>query len=257
MQPATPTRRSWLKRLLVGIPLTVVALVLVAAFVLWVGMFRFMHPVDTGTLDDHCTAVRHSGVNSFVYARGGTVIAIDAGTDADRAAGELRSAGIDPESVSAIFLTHADEDHAGGIAVFRRATVYLGEGERDLLSGKTRRKFFGIRTQVSFDHRWTPASPGSVTSVGPISVSAISVPGHTPGSMAYLVDGTHLFTGDLMMLTDARAVVSSSVINNDSAESERSLRALARQVKGKGVTLIATSHWGISRDPDAALASWR
>ena len=256
MQAPKPTRRSWLRRLLVGIPLTVVALVLVVAFTLWVGMFRFMHPVDTGPIDDRCTALL-SSANWFVYARGGTTIAIDTGTSLDRATQGMQSTGIDAGKVSAVFLTHPDEDHAGGAAAFPRAVFYMGEGERDLLSGKTSRVFFGIRARTTFNHQWTPVSDGLVTTVGPVSVLAIHVPGHTPGSMAFLVDGTHLFTGDLMVLKDGRAVMSPSAINNDNAEAERSLHALARRVSGTGVKVLATAHGGVSRDPDAALAAWR
>ena len=59
------------------------------------------------------------------------------------------------------------------------------------------------------------------------------------------------------MLRDGRAVVSERVLNNDSEESARSLRALARRVSGTGLKVMGTAHSGVSREPDVALAPWR
>jgi hydroxyacylglutathione hydrolase len=258
MSTATPPRRSGTRTLLVIVlPSAVLVTVLVAALAFWFLLARHLRPLDTGPIDDRCIALRHGMVNSFVYARGGTVIAIDTGTDATRTEAEYRKAGLDAGSIEAVFLTHADPDHAGGVALFHPAVLYMGEAEAESISGTRPRRILGLLFRTTFDRPWTAVRHESVVTIGAIRVVALHVPGHSPGSTSYLVDATHLFTGDLMMLSDGRAVVSASVINNDSAESARSLRALARRVSGTGLSLIATAHSGVSRDPDTALSSWR
>lgn len=41
---------------------------------------------------------------------------------------------------------------------------------------------------------------GEVLQMGSVQVSAIATPGHTDSHMAYLVNGTHLFTGDALLI---------------------------------------------------------
>jgi glyoxylase-like metal-dependent hydrolase (beta-lactamase superfamily II) len=41
---------------------------------------------------------------------------------------------------------------------------------------------------------------GETLSVGAVNVQAIATPGHTDSHMAYLVDGTHLLTGDALLI---------------------------------------------------------
>lgn len=258
MPRTTPRRRSRLRRFfLFVLPATVVVLVLVAAFAFWFLLARFLRPAETGRLDEFCTALRHGVVNSYVYVRGGSAIAIDAGTDAEQTAAEYRRAGIDPAVVRAVFLTHSDSDHAGGMELFKTAVLYMGEAESGVVTGTTPRRILGLPFSNRFDRPWMPVRDDEVISVGAIAVRAVHTPGHSPGSTSYIVDGTHVFTGDLLMLRDGRAVVSERILNNDSGQSARSLRALARRVSGTGLTLLGTAHSGVSRDPEVALAPWR
>lgn len=258
MPQTTPRRRSRLKTFfLIVLPATIVVLVLVAALAFWFLLARFLRPAETGRLDEVCTTLRHGMVNSYVYSRDGSAIAIDAGTDAEQTAAEYRKAGVDPASVRAVFLTHSDSDHAGGIELFRTAVLHMGEAESGVITGTTPRRIFGLPFSNRFERSWTPVQNDETITVGAITVRAVRTPGHSPGSTSYIVDGTHLFTGDLLMLRDGRAVVSERILNNDSDMSARSLRALAQRVSGTGLTLLGTAHSGISRDPDAALAPWR
>ena len=258
MTHTTPRRRSRLKTfLLIVLPATALVLVLVAALTFWFLLARFLRPADTGRVDEFCIALRHSMVNSYVYSRGGSAIAIDTGTDADQTAAEYRTAGIDPAGIQAVFFTHSDTDHAGAAGLFRAAVLHMGEAESGVITGTTPRRILGLPFSNAFDRPWTPIRDDEVIAVGAITVRALHTPGHSPGSTSYVVDGTHLFTGDLLMLRDGRAVVSEQVLNNNSEESARSLRALARRVSGTGLRLIGTAHSGVSREPDAALAPWR
>lgn len=51
-------------------------------------------------------------------------------------------------------------------------------------------------------------------------------PGHTPGSMCYLVNGRDLFTGDSLSLKAGRAGLFNEFFNMDSETQKKSLRKL-------------------------------
>lgn len=76
-----------------------------------------------------------SAGNATVITDGPTTVLIDCGFSAREISGRLRSANIDPASVSAILVTHEHGDHVRGIDVFCRrhapeTVVYASSGTR-------------------------------------------------------------------------------------------------------------------------------
>jgi glyoxylase-like metal-dependent hydrolase (beta-lactamase superfamily II) len=90
---------------------------------------------------------------------------------------------------------------------------------------------------------------------GEISVRAISTPGHTVGSMSYLVNDEALFTGDLLMLRRGRARPTPAFISEDREESSRSIARLAAEVDN--VAILCTAHSGHTTDYALAVKEWR
>ena len=77
-----------------------------------------LHPAETGRLTDRVSCVREYDVNIFFIRKGETLIAIDAGyKDHPGLLPGCRKIGVDPAGVQALFLTHADPDHAGGLDI--------------------------------------------------------------------------------------------------------------------------------------------
>lgn len=73
--------------------------------------------------------------------------------EADTAVRRIEALGLRPEDVSRIILTHADPDHAGGLADFSEADVHISEEElREVDAGRSR------YLPVQFVHRprWRP-----------------------------------------------------------------------------------------------------
>jgi hydroxyacylglutathione hydrolase len=150
------------------------------------------------------------GIRNFlsdVYAArvGDRIIVFDAGMDPDARALQLLvgALGADLGSVSDLFLTHGHFDHVAAAARCPNARIHIGAADADLLAQRATSRalvprFFGSLLQVpalEASHRLT----GSVSiDVGNgQSVLAMPLPGHTPGSYAYLFDGV-LFTGDAL-----------------------------------------------------------
>jgi len=131
--------------------------------------------------------------------------------EGDTAVRRLESLGIDPASVRDIVLTHADPDHAGGLADFPHARVHLSDEElRGIESGRPR------YAPALFDHgpdwvavgdenatNWfgLPARRLSLAVSG--GVFLVSLPGHTSGHCGVAVErpgGWLLHVGDAYYL---------------------------------------------------------
>jgi hydroxyacylglutathione hydrolase len=97
---------------------------------------------------------------------------------------------------AAILVTHTDVDHVQGVAELAEisgADVWAPAGEADALrSGVTRT-----------GSRFRPYEPehlvsgGDVVDIAGLPLEVVDVPGHSPGHVAYHVDG-RLFSGDLL-----------------------------------------------------------
>lgn len=150
---------------------------------------------------------RAFGINSNTYAvkTSKTSILIDAGyRDKQFAVMErmLRYWGMSMDLVSDVLITHAHLDHIGNAARLARMgksiiasqadAKYIEEGGPVVLEHLFKTKF--ETTTVA-----KKVNPGDVLDYGDVKITVIDLGGHTPGSVAYLLEATNervLFTGD-------------------------------------------------------------
>ncbi len=167
-----------------------------------------------------------NAVNAFLIRRDDRVVLVDAGVGAP-AGGNVRArlaaAGVAPDQVTDVLMTHLHGDHAGGLhedgrAVFPNATLWLAQAEadywnddaaRDALPEGRRGGFAGARAALAamagrtrtfaFVHpenpgNFAPGLPEDAAVRGnaelgaqgfPFSVVAVSLAGHTPGHTGY------------------------------------------------------------------------
>ncbi len=88
--------------------------------------------------------------------------------------------------------------------------------------------------------------------LGGCRVKAIATPGHTPGSMAYLLDGRYLFTGDTLGFSKGTA--KPYFIGMDKRGQAASIAKLADL---QGIDWLCTGHSGWRDDCAAVMGKWR
>jgi glyoxylase-like metal-dependent hydrolase (beta-lactamase superfamily II) len=99
-------------------------------------------------------------------------------------------------ATAAILVTHADVDHVAGVADLAElsaAPVWMPSGEADVLrTGETRGG-----TRVRPHQPEHEVTGGDLVDVAGMSFEVVDVPGHSPGHVAFYLDG-RLFSGDLL-----------------------------------------------------------
>jgi hydroxyacylglutathione hydrolase len=219
----------------------------------WNAAKCFFYPASTSRLDGNAYAVRDGDVNMFLYTDGTDTIAVDSGYSAKSVSRELERLAVDPSSVTHLFLTHTDMDHAGGLALFPQAEIHLSAAEEQMIDGRTAR-LLGVYRNRPVSRPYTLLQDGDLVTAGTICIRAVSTPGHTPGSMSYLVDDRALFTGDALRLQNGRVEAFYALLTMDAEAQRKSIRKLAAL---QGVGLLCTAHTGCTTRVEEAMQRWR
>lgn len=125
---------------------------------------------------------------------GGAMVLIDsgAGEGFERIVDNIRSLGLDPERLSAVVATHCHIDHIGALHRFRDefgAEVVAHELDVEAIETGvgTGAEFYGVDyTPCKVDIILTGAD--EVLQYGEQDLKAIHIPGHSPGSVAVLLE---------------------------------------------------------------------
>lgn len=137
------------------------------------------------------------GANCYTVLSGDAAIVIDPGEYCESVCNFLKE---NSDKQRLILLTHCHFDHIGGAAELREKTqvpIAIGEKEFSHTADpkKTLSQYFGI--EVEHFNSDTPLENGQELRVGDIKIKCIETPGHTVGSMCYLMENT-LFSGDTL-----------------------------------------------------------
>lgn len=162
-------------------------------------------------------------VNAYVIKNGTDTILLDAGgvtaffPTLGNLTANMQAAGIMPEDITAVLLTHMHPDHLGalikddGSAAFENATLTVSEVEWGFIHSDD------VRNAAPEDFRpmidvarmaVAPYADGKETFSGEVElfagVNSLPLPGHTPGQMGYIVSSNEeslLFWGDVVHFT--------------------------------------------------------
>ncbi len=238
------------KRILVGLGTLVFALV---CFSVYYGVkvkreTKEMTPVETKLVVDNIYAIHESFVNMFLIEDSGKYIAIDAGNKSEDVLQEFKKLNINPDDVIAVLLTHSDGDHVGSLELFKNAKVHLAKEEEQLLTGETSR-FFVFGNEIATE-TYSLLKDQEEFNIGNIKVKAIHVPGHTPGSMCYLVNDKYLFIGDACSIKNCEIEQFNEFFNMDTETAMKSLKNIAGLPQAE---YIFSAHYGYCDDYSGAI----
>ncbi len=233
-----PSRfRRWILAALAGVVILVVVLVAII-----LAVFRFgALPLEAGTIlgGGRVEAVVETmgpiAIGSYLIAlENGGYALVDAGMDSEAHAirSVLQRRDATAQDVRFIFVTHAHGDHMGGIPSFPAAEVYAIEADAEPIRRTNSRTVQGL-------------ADGDVVKASGTKFEVFAIPGHTPGSAAYLVYGV-LFLGDSAAAAYDGSVQANWLFSEDSESNEDSLAALARRLQDRAteVQQIAFGHQG-------------
>jgi hydroxyacylglutathione hydrolase len=241
---------SKLMRWILGIVLFLTVLAIIYMFV-FRSSVKKMTPSDTARLTEDVYAVKDKYVNMYLVRDGSDFIAIDAGIKPAAIKAQMKKLDIDPDRIKAIFLTHTDSDHAGGVSLFKNAVIYLHEDEEQMINGETGRvMWIGNKINVQ-DYRLLD---DKVIRTGDLKIDPVPTPGHTTGLTCYIVNDKYLFTGDAVSLQNGVIGLFPKYINKNSRKARKSVDNITGL---EGVQYVFTGHHGYSADYDFAVRGYK
>lgn len=211
------------------------------------------HPEETGIINENLSCIRQKDVNIWFYQKNNSVIAIDSGYHTELSFFEdLQKINIKNEEISAIFLTHGDVDHMGGLTSSTRfaphAPLYLHKREENMILGNENRFGKGpikIKNPVKFSGDYRLLEEGQKIEVEGIKVEILLCSGHTKGHSHYLVDDKYLFSGDSIAINDEGGHCFFEFYNMNSKENIASLGKIEKLLENRPPDFICTSHSGV------------
>jgi glyoxylase-like metal-dependent hydrolase (beta-lactamase superfamily II) len=232
--------------------LIIVAILAAAAVV----ALRVMRGKTSGVEEVKSGIVVSSSMSAYAYAAkvGKKVILFDAGADPagapiDALLGWLHASRSD---ITDVFATHGHGDHTAGASTLGKVKLRIGAGDLALaekkvppeaLAGKALTAAMSYPAVTATD----PLTGAATIDVGEgedaKKVKAFPIPGHTPGSYAFLYDGV-LFVGDAMIFKQGRLDPAIKMFDAHPEENKASIRALQKQVENEEIDIICTGHGG-------------
>lgn len=161
------------------------------------------------------------------YDSGGEAFFVDPGGDVQEVLEYLREQKL---ILKAVLLTHGHLDHLAGIEELVSLVgnnIYISSEDAPLLRHPPEAMQTALRMQCGGVSAFKTVEDGDVLKAGAFTIEVIATPGHTPGSVCYLVrlgqDST-LVSGDTLF---AQSVGRTDLPGGDSLMLDRSLKKLA------------------------------
>ena len=192
-------------------------------------MIRETFPV--GPLGCNCTILASAG--------GTTAIVVDPGGDADGIAERLAERGL---AVSEIVITHGHLDHilaAGRLRELTGATIGIAPEDRFLYDDVAMQgRWMGLALRNDLPEPGRDLRDGDRITAGDLTLDVIGVPGHTPGSVAFKVEGEPLLiAGDTLF---HGSIGRTDLPGGDFRKIERSIRERLYTLPDE--TVVVTGH---------------
>jgi len=225
--------------IIIGIIISISVLALVGMSLKMKSELSGFTPMETGKVIDNIFVARDDFANIFIIQDSTQYIVIDCATDQKPVSDQMKKLGINPQEVVAVFLTHTDGDHVGALNLFSKSKLYMSKEEEQMINGK-KSKFLWFGNSISRTD-YILLEDRQIVQIGNLKIEGILVPGHTSGSMAYLINDKYLFTGDILSLRDSKMAPIPALFDMDNAQATKS-REIIRHIPT--AEYIFTAHWG-------------
>lgn len=186
----------------------------------------------------------HTSVNIYLIRHGGRMVLVDGGCglfygpSLNKLPASLRAAGYTPDQITDVLVTHAHDDHAGGLVVngkliFPNATVHIDrrEGVNSMVA-----PYQKVGKLAQFDGS-VELAPG---------IRSQPTGGHTPGHSAFVLESKSqklLFWGDVMHIEEVQfpAPQINSIFDSNRAVAIEQRQKIFADAAEKGY-LVAGAH---------------
>lgn len=241
------------KRILITVGIIIgIIVLLIAVLMLKVrSETRKLTPVNSQEIVNGIITIRDGYSNMYLIKDMDYYIAVDAGNKMNITKSEFEKMQIDPHLVKTILLTHTDADHVGALELFSNADIYISEQEEQLINGETSRFLF-IGNTIG-DREYSLIKDGEEFYIGNVKIQGVLTPGHTPGSMCYLINDKYLFTGDVLGLKNEKVVRFNEFFNMDT---ETAVNSMIELKKFTQVEYIFTAHHGFTKNLGKAFSEY-
>jgi glyoxylase-like metal-dependent hydrolase (beta-lactamase superfamily II) len=232
-----------------------IILIIVPIIVIFAGIFFFfymalqsLNPIETGQiLNTSIYTIKNGYTNVYLINTGDGYILIDAGSDARELETSLTEMNIGKNDIKWIFITHSDSDHIAGLTLFSNAEIFISEDELQLrrgIVGFMERNIFGRGKMPSgIDiNKLTLLQDNQEFIFNGVRIKCIKTPGHTKGSMVYLIDNKYLFTGDVLKIENGKINLHPFTFFNRNI-ARRTIEKLTETINNS--LIVLTSHFGL------------
>ncbi|GAB6905678.1 Beta-lactamase domain protein [Desulfosarcina cetonica] len=194
------------------------------------------------------TAAADAAVYLLRFAGRAAIVDAGCGGHGDRLAANIHALGVEPGQVDYLLLTHCHFDHTGGAAdLAARFDCPIVAHELDagaLASGDDRltaANWYGLPMPPLAVDRILTGDINTLT-LGDRQITAIHIPGHTPGSLAYQVD------------SDGQRVLFGQDVHGplhaDFASDETAYRRSLARLADIGADILCEGHFGVFHGAD-------
>jgi glyoxylase-like metal-dependent hydrolase (beta-lactamase superfamily II) len=194
------------------------------------------------------TAAEDAAIYLISFDGKSALVDAGCGRQTDRLLQNISECGADPKTIEYLLITHCHYDHTGGGADVRHRlsckTVahtldapYLENGDNTV----TAASWYGSHIK-SFPIDWKLSGPETDLKLGNKNISAIHIPGHSPGSLAFLItsDGKKVLFGQ-----DVHGPLAPDLKSN-----RKDYRASLEKMLLLDADILCEGHFGIYRGQD-------
>jgi glyoxylase-like metal-dependent hydrolase (beta-lactamase superfamily II) len=153
--------------------------------------------MENGTVRLRRFVVGPAAENCYVVWLDGRkdALVIDPGDEGEMIRGEMAALSLSP---GAVLLTHGHFDHTGGLSAFAGVPLYLHNEDLPMLNDPSINAAFLAGDSRPRPQSALPVRDGEELRLCGLSVRVLHTPGHTRGSVCYLIEDQALFTGDTL-----------------------------------------------------------